>query len=268
MAEKPLILRVLGSGAFAPEPARLGESFRAPGPTERGRRVRNPAGYALQTPGGVLLFDFGFGNLRQLYRAGLESSLVTHAFFTHRHPDHVGDLAALLFQFHYDAKPCGGELRVYGPEGFAAFWDRLRAAYGPWLEPKGYRLIVSELPSGGSVEGPGWRVSARAVPHPTPAVAYRFDAPGGSLCYTGDTGYDPAIARFARGVDLLVLECTLPDRARYKGHLRVGEAIRLARAAKAKRVLFSHLSEASVADARGRLPSNVRLARDLQRLRL
>ncbi len=230
--------------------------------------MRNPAGYALETPGGVLLFDFGFGNLRQLYRAGLESRQVSHAFFTHRHPDHCGDLAALLFHLHYDAKPAGGALRVFGPEGFVAFWERLRAAYGPWLEPKGYELTVSELASGETFEGPGWRVSAQAVPHPTPAVAYRFDAPGGSLCYTGDTGFDPKVAKFASGVDLFVLECTLPDSATYKGHLRVSEAIRLARASKAKRVLFSHLSQASAADARGRLPSNVRLARDLQRVRL
>ena len=80
MAEAPLTFHVLGSGAFAP------------GPGERGRRVRNPSGYAVETPRGVVLFDLGFGNLRQLYRAGLESRRVTHAFFSHRHPDHVGDL--------------------------------------------------------------------------------------------------------------------------------------------------------------------------------
>ncbi|MBI4348056.1 MAG: ribonuclease Z [Elusimicrobia bacterium] len=251
-----MIFRVLGSGAFAP------------GPGERGARVRNPAGYALETPEGVLLFDFGFGNLRQLYRAGLESRRVSHAFFTHRHPDHCGDLAALLFHLHYDAKPVSGELRVYGPEGFRAFWERLRKAYGPWLEPQGYRLTVAEVSPARPVEGPGWRVACRPVPHPTPAVAYRLDSERASLCYTGDTGFDAGIADFARGVDLFVLECTLPDRARYKGHLRVADALRLARAARAKRTLLSHLSEASAAEAKGRLPAGVGLARDLQRIRL
>lgn len=255
---RQLTFHVLGSGAFAP------------GPGERGKRVRNPAGYALETPGGVLLFDLGFGNLRQLYRAGLESRRVTHAFFTHRHPDHVGDLAALLFHLHYDAKPDVGRLQVFGPRGFKAFWGRLRRAYGPWLEPKGFRLSVRELAGGDAIDGPGWRVSCRPAPHPTPALAYRFDSePGsGSFCYTGDTGYDPALARFARGVDLFVLECTLPDRTRYRGHLRVSEALRLGAASGARRVLLSHLSEESAREAAGRLPANAALARDLQRIRL
>lgn len=256
MAKETLTLHVLGSGAFAP------------GPHERGARVRNPAGYALESSKGVLLFDFGFGNLRQLYRAGLGSRRVTHAFFTHRHPDHVGDLAALLFHLHYDAKPDGGTLEVYGPNGFRAFWQRLRRAYAPWLEPKGFRLVVRELAPGSQVEGPGWRVSCRAVPHSTPAIAYRLDSPSGSFCYTGDTGYDPAVAAFARGVDVFVLECTLPDRARYRGHLRVCEALRLAKASRARRVLLSHLSEESAKEARGRLTGGIRLARDLQRVRL
>ncbi|MBI4424055.1 MAG: ribonuclease Z [Elusimicrobia bacterium] len=247
---------VLGSGAFAP------------GPGERGARVRNPAGYALDTGDGLLLFDFGFGNLRQLYRAGRRSREVRHAFFSHRHPDHVGDLAALLFQLRCDVKPEGGRLSLYGPRGFTAFVERLRGAYGPWLEPKGYALEVRELESGEKVARDGWTVSCRSVPHPAESLAYRLDSSGGSLCYSGDTGYDPGLAEFARGVDLSVLECTLPDSARYRWHLRVREALSLARESGARRSLLTHLSEGSGRQAARRLPRNVSLARDLQKLRL
>ncbi|MCX5787921.1 MAG: MBL fold metallo-hydrolase [Elusimicrobia bacterium] len=257
-----MIFHVLGSGAFAPEP---GQRRRAPG---RGGSVRNPAGYALDTGRGVLLFDFGFGSLRQLYRAGLESRRVSHAFFTHRHPDHVGDLAALLFQLRYDAKPDSGVLRLFGPRGFAAFCKRLARAYEPWTDPKGFRLLVRELRAGDSVEGAGWRVACRAVPHPTEALAFRLDGARRSLCYTGDTGYDPGLAEFARGADLLVLECSLPDGARAEGHLNVSEALRIASGSGARRVLLSHLSGASARGAAGRLPRGVRLARDLMRVRL
>lgn len=253
-----MTFHVLGSGAFAP------------GPGERGPRVRNPAGYAVETPRGVVLFDFGFGNLRQLHRAGLESRRVSHAFFSHRHPDHVGDLAALLFQFRYDAKPDASELKVYGPAGFRAFFERLGRAYEPWLGPKGYRLSVFELSPGAVVKGPGWAVSCREAPHPTPAFGYRLDSSAGSLFYSGDTGYDPGLPAFAKGVDLLVLECTLPDEAAPSKdlHLSVSEALALARAAGARRTLLSHLSEASARQARQRLPRGVGLARDLLRVRL
>lgn len=256
MARQALTFHVLGSGAFAP------------GPGERGSRVRNPAGYALQTPSGVLLLDFGFGNLRQLYRAGLESRQVTHAFFSHRHPDHVGDLVALLFHFRYDEKPDAGALKIFGPRGFKAFFERLSRAYAPWLGPKGYRLELREMRSGQAVEGPGWRMSCRSVPHPTEALAWRLDAGPASLCYSGDTGFDAGLAEFARGADLFVLECTLPDRERFGGHLRVSDALRLVRKAAPRRALLTHLSEDSAKEAAKRLPRNVRLARDLMRVRL
>lgn len=257
---------VLGSGCFAP------------GPGERGARVRNPSGYALEAGGCVLLFDFGFGNLRQLYRAGLESRRVCHAFFSHKHPDHVADLAALLFHFRYDAKPDSGKLRVYGPKGFARFVEKLSEAYEPWLGAKGYALSVTELASGDGVEGPGWTVVGRTVPHPPPSLAYRFDSEAGSLCYTGDTGFDPGLAEFASGVDLFVLECTLPDGSdasaslrsdREDLHLTVSQAFELAGAAKARRALLSHLSSESARQARSRLPAKgVSLARDLMRVPL
>src|SRR2546427_2238525 len=122
-------LVVLGSGTFSPD-------------GQTGNAVRRPAGYALKINKQILLFDLGFGDLHQMFRAGLDPAAVTHAFFTHRHPDHVGDLPALLFYYHYDAKPKTGELRIYGPRGFSGFISRLEKAYSPWIKPRGYRTKV------------------------------------------------------------------------------------------------------------------------------
>lgn len=254
---------VLGSGAFAP-------SMEDP-PED----VRNPAGYAALLGGKTLLFDFGFGNLRQLYKAGIDPASITHAFFSHRHPDHVGDLAALLFHFRYDRKPATGRLCVYGPRGFKGFFERLTKAHHPWLKPRGYAIRLEELEEGAVVKGPGWRVRAREVPHSTEAVAYRLDTPRASLAYTGDTGFDPGLAAFARGVDLFVLECSLTEADRYPHHLRVSQALELYGASRAKRGLFTHLSRGSARELARRLASRSRsrrskagLARDLQRVQL
>lgn len=249
-----LELVVLGSGCFAP-----GGSPSA---------VRNPAGYALRRGDEVFLFDLGFGNLRQLARAGLDPGQVGHVFLTHRHPDHVGDLAALLFYYRYDGRPRAGRLRLYGPRGFRSFVERLIKAHHPWLKPRGFQLDVLELEEPAVVRGPGWRVLGREVPHSTEALAYRFEAAEGSVCYSGDTAWDKGLAAFAQGCDLLVLECTQPDGARSSGHLRVSEALALARMTGARRTLFSHLSPASEKALRRRVGGRMSLARDLQRIRI
>ncbi|MFH1725227.1 MAG: ribonuclease Z [Elusimicrobiota bacterium] len=248
---------VLGSGCYEPG---------LPGPG----KVRNPAGYAVRRGDQVLLFDLGFGNLRQLVRAGLRPDEVSHVFVTHRHPDHIGDLPALLFYYRYDGRPRRGRLRLYGPRGFRNFLERLTRAHHPWLRPRGFRMSVEELEEPAVVRGEGWRVACREVPHTTESLAYRFECRGGSVCYTGDTEWDSGLARFAAGTDLLVVECSLADRARTAGHLRVSEAIRLGRMSGARRVLLTHFSPASEKGLSRRIARDRRFrkAEDLMRIRI
>lgn len=248
---------VLGSGSFAP--ARPGTGT-----------VRNPAGYAVRLGGEVILFDLGFGNLRQLCRAGLDPDGVGTVFFTHRHPDHVGDLAALLFRWRYEGRPRKGRLRLFGPRGFKSFAARLERAYHPWLRPRGWSMSVEDLADRAVVRGDGWKVACREVPHTTESLAYRLEAGSASLAYTGDTGWDPGLARFAEKVSLFAVEATLADGERMEGHLRVAEALDLGRASGAERVLLTHLTPSSEQGLRRRLARLpwARAAEDLMRLPL
>lgn len=245
---------VLGSGAFAPDP--------------KDNPIRNPAGYAAAYGDELLVFDLGFGNFRQLVRAGLDPARITHAFFTHRHLDHIGDLPAMLFHFNYGRPPLGKSLKIFGPRGFASFFARLTKAHHPWLKPKGYRMDVQDLEEGQGVKSKGWSVRCREVPHSTESVAYRFDSDAGGFCYTGDTGLDPGLAIFARDVDLFVVECTLPDTERSDGHLKVSDALSLFEKSGAKRGLMTHLSAASARDLAKKKPARVLAASDLLKIRV
>ncbi len=250
-------LTVLGSGSFAlPRGAR--------------KKVRNPAGYAVRLRGGILLFDLGFGNVRQLARAGLDPSAVTDAFFTHRHPDHTADLAALLFLFRYDAAPRAGKVRLWGPPGFRAFVKKLSRAYDPWLTPRGYRLEIRELRDGSRAEGAGWRVDCLSVRHSTPTLAYRLSSGARSLVYSGDTGPARRLPDFARGCGLFLLEATLGEGESHPGHLNPRQALAAFRASGARKGLFTHLSLASERGLRRLLKpgSRARLARDLMVVRV
>ncbi|MBI5208591.1 MAG: MBL fold metallo-hydrolase [Elusimicrobia bacterium] len=248
-------LIVLGSGGYA-----LGRSAAG---------IRHPAGYAVRMGRRLMVFDLGFGDLRQLARAGLDPADVGEAFFTHRHPDHVGDLAALLFFFRYERRPRSGALRLHGPTGMRAFLGGLRRSFSPWLDARGYRCAVRELADGARAAGPGWSVRAASVPHPTPSLAYRLHCGGRSLVYTGDTGYDPRLAEFAAGCDLLVIECSTTDRRPAPGiHLSVSEALRVVELSRCRRAVLSHLSGEAEAElrARGAASRRVLLARDLMRV--
>ncbi len=248
-------LIVLGSGASFPV---VGD-------------VRNPAGYAAVLGRDVLLFDLGFGNLLQLFRAGVDPSRVTDVFLTHRHPDHVGDLAALLFTLRYDLKPKSGRLRVWGPRGIKRFISDLSKAYAPWLGPRDYALEIRELKSAARAQGRDWTLTCASVPHPTPALSYRLLYKGKSLVYSGDTGFSPELAEFAAGADLFVIECTVtkPSEAADFGHLTPELAIATIEASGCRRGLLSHLSVESARKARKLAHgSRILIARDLMRLKI
>ena len=252
-----LELTVLGSGNYAPG---------------RGKTVRNPAGYAVRAGEDLVLFDLGFGNVRQLARAGLRSEEVTDVFLSHRHPDHCGDLPALLFAFHGGPhpKPRSGLLRVHGPAGTRELVAGLCKVWKPWLDPKGYALEVRELADGAEVQGVGWVVEAKSVPHTTAALAYRISRGSSSLVYSGDMEYDEGFARFAASCDLLLVECTADADDAVAGHLSVRQALALSRAAKAGHTLLTHLSDASAEEAARRVEGDacVELARDLMTKRI
>jgi ribonuclease Z len=250
-----LELTVLGSGGYAPG---------------RGKTVRNPAGYAVRAGDDVVLLDLGFGNVRQLARAGIEAQDVSDVFLTHLHPDHCGDLPALLFVLHGETRPRKERLRVWGPAGTRALVSALCRAWEPWLDPRGYALEARELADGGEALGIGWVVEAHSVPHTTPALAYRLSRGSASLVYSGDMEHDPGFARFAAACDLLLIECTTDADDAQAGHLSARQALELSRASGAGKTLLTHLSDASAAEASRLIAGDpcVELAKDLMRRKI
>lgn len=250
-----LEVTVLGSGGYAPG---------------RGKEVRNPAGFAVRAGDDVVLLDLGFGNVRQLARAGIALEDVSDVFLTHLHPDHCGDLPALLHVLHGETSPRAKRLRVWGPAGTRALVAALCKAWDPWIDPRGYALEVRELADGGEALGIGWVAEARSVPHSSPALAYRLSRGSANLVYSGDMEHDPSFARFAAACDLLIIECTSDADDAKAGHLSAAQAIELSRASGAGRTLLTHLSDASAAAAERLIAGDpcVELAKDLMRRKI
>jgi ribonuclease BN (tRNA processing enzyme) len=84
----------------------------------------------------------------------------------------------------------------------------------------------------------GLVIKSAPTNHTEGSLAYRVEADGRSLVYSGDTDESDSLVDLARGADLLVLEAANP--VKVPGHLTPAEAGRLAARAGAARLLLNH----------------------------
>ena len=215
-------LTILGSGTCIPN-------------TKRG-----PSGYALELAKSKILLDCGSGTTWKLEKIGINYLEIDHIFFSHLHPDHTGDLAALLFGTKYfHTQKRDKPLSLWGGKGFKEFFNALNKAYGKWITPEG--LSIDEL-KGGSETFDDFKIIAAKVPHIESSQAYRIESEGKSIVYSGDTDYSESLINLAANTDLLIIECALPDdSSKIKGHLTPNEVIKTVNESKPTKVVVTHL---------------------------
>lgn len=202
---------------------------------------RGSPALAVRAGGLLLLLDLGSGTLRSLLRYGLNFSEIDVLALTHLHPDHVGDLVPFLFATRYSLGYTRRQpFTLLAARGFREFHGKLQEAFGEWVEPPAGLMEVRELSPTG-VDQISWEnltVKSAPTQHTAGSLAYRVEARGRSLVYSGDTDVSDSLVALAKGADLLVLEASNPFKV--EGHLTPAEAGRLARQAGAQRLLLTH----------------------------
>lgn len=204
---------------------------------------------------GLLLFDAGtgiryLGNALAAGAAPLRGDL----FFTHTHFDHVCGLPFFkpFFQprnrFRVWAGHLGGRMTVrqvlcefmmsplfpVPPEVFRAEMEYRDFAAGETLDPGG-----------------GIRLRTAPLNHPDGATGYRVEYGGRALCYITDTEHVPGapdrnVLGLIERADLVIYDCMYTDEEYAQGdivgwgHSTWQEAVRLCRAAGAKRLAIFH----------------------------
>lgn len=204
---------------------------------------RTAAAYWLETGGVRLLMDCGAGTMNGCARFGIPWTQATHVAITHFHIDHWGELPMFLFASSMGTlPPRSAPLTVIGPAGFRTRLVVLAGALGDWVLDPGYPLEIREIAPDQPMElAAGATLEAHRTPtHTAESLAYSVRAEGKRLVYTGDTGPDEDLGRWANACDLLVSECSLPDGKGISIHLTPTQAGDLARAAGAKRLVLSH----------------------------
>ena len=202
---------------------------------------RGSPALAVKAAGRLILLDLGGGALRALLGCGLSISEIDIIALSHRHPDHVGDLIPFLFATRYSLGYSRQEpFWLLAARGFADFHARLAAAFDQWVEPPPGLMVLRELSPEGRdvVQWDDLLIKSAPTDHTPGSLAYRVEAEGRALVYSGDTDESDSLVDLARGADLLVLECSNPFKV--PGHLTPGEAGALAARAGVARLLLTH----------------------------
>ncbi len=204
-------------------------------------RRRGAPGYAVLAAGRLVVLDLGAGTLRALTHFGLDFSRIDLLALTHLHPDHVGDLVPFFFATHYSLGYTRQEpFLLAAARGFREFFERLKVPFGRWVEPPPGLMDLRELNPEGpdGLELPGLRLKSAPVRHLPGSLAYRLEAEGGSLVYSGDTEACDSLAELAHGADVLLCECAKPYLI--PGHMTPAQAGGLAARAKVRRLILTH----------------------------
>jgi ribonuclease BN (tRNA processing enzyme) len=300
----------LGSAALLAAPAVLAQTAKPRTRivflgTKGGPRVNagpsNPANLVVvnDTP---FVIDCGMGVSRQLANAGVPLESVKYIFISHHHSDHNLEYGNLVYNAW--ATGLSTPIHSFGPKGIEAmtrtYWELNKFDIETRIEDEGRPdprklLIAEDINDDGVVlQTPDVKVTAFRTPHPpiTDNFAYKFETPDGTIVFSSDTAYNPKLAEFAKGADVLVHEAIyLPwvDRlvtrvkngATLKKHLieshtAAEDVGRIADAAQVKVLVMSHLvpGELDVTDAdwSGEAKKNFKgriiVARDLMELKL
>ena len=182
--------------------------------------------------------------MRRLLEAGITIDRLSYIFYSHLHPDHTCEMVAFLFATKYPRtygrrKP----FTIVAAKGFADFYERLKYAYGQWIELAPGLLKISELATTGRdhLDCGLFDVDSLPMEHTEMSLAYRITGPDGrSVVYSGDTDVCENLVTLAREADVLICESALPDEMKVPGHLTPSLAGQIATRAGVKKLVITH----------------------------
>ncbi len=234
---------------------------------------RGPSGYILRNSAEIYLLDGGSGTLRRAAEVGISYKEIGKIFYTHLHPDHTIDLVPFLFATKHTPGFVRTEpLEIYGPVGFAEFYQKFTELFSRRMLEAEYEIKITEM-GARHLQFQNWQLRTELMQHAHHAIGYRFESAGKTFAYSGDTDFCEEVIHLARNADVLLLECSFPDRMKVKGHLTPSEAGRIAAAAGVKKMVLTHFyppcdEEDMITPCRKYFDGEVMLAEDLMSIKI
>jgi ribonuclease BN (tRNA processing enzyme) len=195
------------------------------------------SGYLLQHDGFTLWMDAGNGTMAKL-QEHISLDQIDAIFLSHAHPDHCAD----LYPFFYLLLMENRKVPIYTAP---LVKDCLSPLIGVDTKDAFRTLLTwTDLAPGDTAEVGPFRLQAFDAAHSTPNAITRFEAGKKVLCYSGDTGPHPDLARAATDSDLFLCEASwLDGQGAEVGpiHLTARETGTAAKEAGVGRVMLTHI---------------------------
>ena len=236
--------------------------------TMRSLPERNPPGYLLSSQDKHLLLDVGPGVIRQLCVLSSDLLSINLILITHFHLDHCSDLLALLMARYLMQADINRSLTIIGPVGLKNWFESQAQWQGKWLHNALPTLVEWQADS---ITVDGWEIQASNTLHTQNSLAYRIERAGKSLFFSGDTDWQESLVPLAFKSDVALMECSLPDHLKQRGHLTPKETGTLARQAQVKHLLVTHIyPENDTVDLKERVAAyfdgRITVAKDLMKV--
>ena len=209
---------------------------------------RASAAFWLETESGSILLDCSADAPHRMAQENLDWPNLDAIWISHLHLDHCAGLASFLFGIRWapQAQTREKPLRIFGCEGIEKLLQAIDNAHNYKLFEQKFPIEIHEIGATNSPQSftilPEISAGAISTPHRPESLALRVtDGDGASLVYTSDTGFSEPVAEFARGVDLLILECSFYRNKPVPTHLELADAMRVAQLAQPRKLLLTHL---------------------------
>jgi len=186
--------------------------------------------------GEKLIFDIGTGSFTTLYALGIPLDYMTKIFLSHQHADHMGDLPTLWIYGMQNGR--SKPLEIWGPggggmpenwgtkaamDGILQFYNWMLETSKGGLDTRSLAMTVHEFDwsKNNNVIYDEKGVVVRTIPaiHLEGSVSFILEYAGKKIAFSGDTLANQWWTEAAKGADLAIHECFLPNREfveRYK----------------------------------------------------
>jgi ribonuclease BN (tRNA processing enzyme) len=198
---------------------------------------RSSSAYLLITEGQKILIDIGPAVVRRLLESGYMVNDIDIVILTHFHVDHSADLSTFLFACNYGIESRIKPLSLFGGPGVHKFYGGLLNVY-PWISPNTYEIKLKSIYQGHE-EINDVVINAAKVNHNKESIGISIEKEK-KVVFSGDTDYSRNLTKIAYKADILITECSFPER-KVKGHMNLNVLKKVVEKAQPERVIISHL---------------------------
>ena len=205
---------------------------------------RAQAGFLIDAAGTRILMEAGPEILGAMKRHGVRPNDLDLIVISHLHGDHFGGLPFLFLEYMWESR-LEHPITIVGPRNLESRCWRLLKILFPGFDlariKSKLRFVVIE--PGATLRLDAVKLSAIRSPHTKPdiSLSLRVEVGGKTIVFSGDSGWNDELVKFAADADLFVCECTYFESRHLKFHINYPELAENRRKFKVDRMILTHI---------------------------